>query len=228
MRTILITISISALLGGGGVYVWSYHGGFVPERASAVHFIEVFGDYSEIADEVERLVHIPGNKGNDERAKLLGLLESILTQDMDMERRGQMARLALSNLHTIKEEIHVAQASQARLYTSLQDLDAASRTFKSRDLRDRAEEIVAIARRRAEASAHIMSVLAKTNEQTQAILERIAEEGGDLSYEHVVEINDATLVAEERFEVLRGLYEELLSEREVLQTRFHEFVAVSI
>ena len=200
----------------------------MPERASAVHFIEVYGDYSEIADEVERLVHIPGNKDNDERAKLHGLLESVLTQDMDRERREQMARLALSNLSAIKGEVHAAQASQARLYITLQDLDTASRTFKSRDLRDRTKEMVVIARRRAEASAHIMSVLAETNEQTQGILERIIQENGDLSYQHIVEINDATVAAEERFDMLRALYEELVAERQVLQTRFHEFVAVAI
>ncbi len=228
MRGIIIIIFVSTLLGGGGVYVWSQYGGVVPERAAAVQFIEAYGDYVEIADEVERLVHIPGNKGNDERTKLLGLLQSILTQDMDAERRGQLAQLALSNLGTIKDETHVAQAGQARLYVALQDLDTATRMFRSKDLRERTQNIVAMARRRAEASAHAMSVLAETNEQTQVILERIVQEGGALTYEHIVAINDATNDAEARFDMLRSLYDELLSQKESLDTEFKAFVMVSI
>ena len=113
MKAAFITILLALLLGGGGTFLWVYYGGFAGEQSEAVAFIDIYGDYAEVAERVELLVHLPGTEGNSDRAELLNLLEAILTQDMAPQRREELARLAFSNLDTVKREIDAAQAAQA-------------------------------------------------------------------------------------------------------------------
>lgn len=223
MRKILYTIVGAILLGGGGTFLWLYYGGFEGEQGKVVAYIDQYGAYSEIAEQVELLVHLPGTEGNTDRAELLALLESILTKDMEKEKREELARLAYTNLSSIKKEIDAAQIAQARLYEVLQDLDNVSRMFNSMNLRKQASEIVVMARRRAEISARITSILSETNEQTYAIITRILAEKGELSSSHIMEINDATSAAEKRFATLGDLYTELLSKKNEMSEMFKNF-----
>ncbi len=228
MRTTLIIIILATCIGGGGAFVWRYYGGFVGEQAAAVTFINVYGDYAEIADRVELLVHMPGTEGNVDRAELLALLEAMLTQDMEHERRETLARLAFANLDSLKQEVDAAQVAQATLYEVLQDLDNASRVFRSIERRDQAALIVGMARKRAEHTARITSVLSDTQAQTYAIITQILADNGALTSDHIRSINEATTKAEERFQSLVGLYEELLQEKQRLDAAFSTFAADAI
>lgn len=228
MRTVILIILIAAFCGGGGAFLWLYYGGFGGERSSAVSFIEAYGDYAEIAERVEMLVHLPGTAGNSDRKELLAILDAILTQSMEAERRESLARLAYSNLDTIKKEIDAAQVAQAELYQVLQTLDNASRSFRSIELRNRVEEIVMLARKRAELSSRITSILSETNDTTSAIITRILGDGGELTQEHIRDINESTRSAEERFDMVTGLYDELISRKKELDKVFADFVAVAI
>lgn len=225
---ILATLLFALLIGGGGTYVWLYYGGFGGERGTAVAFIEVYGDYIEVAEEVEHLVYLPGTEGNTDRAELLALLNSILTEELEPERRSTLARLAFANLDGIKKEIDSAQIAQAKLYTELQDLDNASREFSSIELRRYVEELVTMARKRAELSARITSILSEINEQTYTIITRILADNGVLSQEHISAINNTTAEAEKRFSVLEGLYTELRTKKEEMDKMFLQFTQQAI
>lgn len=220
---IVITLFVALLLGGGGTFLWLYYGGFEGERSQAIVFIEAYGQYTEIANTVENLVHLPGTEGNIDRAELLVLLNSILTDTLVPQRRAELARLAFTNLDSIKKEIDGAQVAQAKLYQVLQDLDDASQAFTSIDLRNRVEEIVTLARKRAEISARITSILSETNEQTYAIITRILADEGVLSNAHVTEINISTAEAEKRFATLENLYIEIQKKKLEMDTMFSQF-----
>jgi hypothetical protein len=228
MRAIIITVVVAFLLGGGGTYLWLYHGGFSAEQGMAVAFIDTYGDYAEVADRVDLLVHLPGAAGNTDRAELRQLLENILTEQLEPARRDALARLAFKNLDTINKEIDAAQAAQAELYERLQELDNAARVFRAMQLRSKAEEVVTYARKRAELSARVTAVLAETHEQTYAIITRVLEEEGVLSDAHIIDINDSTSTAEARHDTLSGLYVELSEQRERLEKAFGEFAAMAI
>jgi len=223
MRTILLTVLLSALLGGGGVYVWKYYGGFSNEQQAALAFIDAYSAYTEVAERVESLVHLPGTEGNSDRSQLLTLLNAILTDDMENGRREELARVAFNNLTALKNEVDGAQTAQASLYVELQRLDAAARSFTSVAKRAEAEAIVSNARTCAELSARITSVLSEMNEQTYAIITRILEDKGDLTPAHVTEINAATAAAETRFDLLKGLYADLLGRRKGMEGQFTTF-----
>lgn len=225
---ILATLFVALLVGGGGTFLWLYYGGFEGERSTAIAFIDAYGEYAEVAEEVEHLVYLPGTKGNTERSELLALLNSILTEDLEPERRATLARLAFANLDGIKKEIDSAQIAQAKLYLVLQDLDNASREFSSIELRRHVDGIVTMARKRAELSAHITSILSEINEQTYAIITRILADEGVLSAEHISAINSATAEAEKRFALLEGLYVELLAKKEEMDTAFAVFTQQAI
>jgi hypothetical protein len=223
MRAIFFTVFLSALLGGGGVYAWHYFGGFEGEKSHAVAFINTYGDYAAIAKEVEQLVHLPGVEGNSDRAELQRLLTSLLTDTLTPPRREELARLAYNNLNVLRREVDSAQTKQAQLYTLLENLDTASKVFRGAGIERQAGDIVAGARKRAELTARITSVLSEMNEQTYSIITRILEDKGELTQEHIQYINDSTAYAEERFEILGGLYTELQQktiETEMLFTQF--------
>ncbi len=228
MKTLFITIFIAILLGGGGTFLWIFYGGFGNERDVAMEFIEVYGDYTDIVNRVEYFVHLPGTENNSDRRELLTLLNSILTDNIEPERREELARLAFTNLDVLKKEVDSAQIYQARLYKVLQKLDEASRKFSSVDLRNRAMNIVALARKRAEISSRITSVLSETNEQTYAIITRILEEKGKLTNEHIIQINETTDVAEERFASLELLYAEIMKKKEEMNSEFNDFIKVAM
>ncbi|HCC04855.1 TPA: hypothetical protein DEP58_00940 [Patescibacteria group bacterium] len=225
---IFITLVLAILLGGGGTFLWLYYGGFEGEQEISVAFIDYYVDYEETALEVEQLVHLPGTEGNVDRAELLTLLDSILTKEMDAPHRANLAQLALTNLNTLKQEIDKAHTAQAKLYEVLQELDNASRIFSSIDLRTRAEKIVISARKRAELSANITSILSKNNEQTYAILARILVDEGELSQAHITELNSATAETEKRFSTLEQLYSELVVKKKEVEDMFATFVAVAL
>jgi len=225
---IFITLVLAILLGGGGTFLWLYYGGFEGEKAISVTFVDHYVNYEEIAQEVELLVHLPGTEGNIDRAELLTLLDSILTKKMDAVQRKNLAQLALTNLNTIKQEIDSAHVAQAKLYEVLQELDDASRVFSSIDLRNRAEKIVFSARKRAELSANITSILSKNNEQTYTILARILVDEGELSSAHITELNSATNETEKRFGTLEQLYSELVVKKKEVEDAFATFVAVAL
>ncbi len=225
---IILTILLATLLGGGGVYLWLYFGGFEAEQGKAIAFIDAYGNYAEIADTVEALTHLPGTEGNADRAELMTLLESVLTEGMEPERRDTLARLAFANLDNLKKEVDAAQASQAKLYQLLQDLDNASLVFRGVDLRTRTEAIVELARKRAELSARVTSILSETNEQTYTIITRILADKGELTQEHITEINNATAEAEKRFATLTDLYAELSAKKAELDIAFTAFASTAI
>jgi F0F1-type ATP synthase membrane subunit b/b' len=222
MRSVVL-ILVAILLGGGATYAWLYYGGIGGEKATSVAFVESYGNYAEIADQVEAFVHVPGTEGNSDRQELLSLLNAMLTDTMaDTEREG-LARIAFTHLDTIKKEIDAAQSAQAKLYTVLQDFDNASRMFKGIELRTQASEIVALARTRAELSAHITSILSETNDHTYSIITRILADHGALTQEHITEINAATTMAEDRFATLEGLYTELIDKKQAMDQAFTVF-----
>lgn len=225
---IIITLFFALLLGGGGTFLWLYYGGFGGERDVAVAFIDEYVEYSEVVEDVERLVHLPGSEGNTDRAELLALLNSILTDSIEPERRETLARLAYANLDGIKKEIDAAQATQATLYQVLQDLDNAARVFSSIELRNQAEGIVVLARKRAEISSRITAILSETNEHTYAIITRILAEKGVLSEAHISEINFATKEAEKRFSKLEDLYTEITVKKNEMDTAFAVFTQKAI
>jgi hypothetical protein len=225
---ILITLFFALLVGGGGTFLWIYFGGFDGEKDSAIAFIDTYGEYTEVAQQVENLVYLPGTEGNVHRSDLLALLNSILTEQLEAGRREELARLAFTNLDAIKKEIDSAQVAQAKLYQVLQDLDNTGRMFTSIELRNQVDEMVLLARKRAEVSSRITAILSETNEHTYAIITRIIAEKGVLSQEHIAEINTATAEAEERFSTLEGLYTEVLVKKEEMDTLFKKFVATAI
>ncbi len=224
----LITILIAVLLGGGGTFLWVYYGGFEEEKSEAVAFIDMYGEYNEVAEQVEFLVHLPGTENNTDRAELFSLLSSMLTETMEPVRREELARLAYTNLDALKKEVDAAQIAQAKLYDALQELELAANSFKSIELRTKAGEIVLLSRKRAEVSARITSVLSETNEQTHSIITRILSEEGVLSHQHIIEINATTESAEERFATLEGLYSQLIRMKEEVDTLFTEFVQAAL
>jgi len=223
MRAILATIILATILGGGGVYAWHYYGGFTHEQSNVITFVDAYGAYAETADRVETLVHVPGTEGNTDRAELLLLLTTILTDPLTPTRREELARLAFNNLTALKKEIDGAQTAQAQLYEKLQDLDTASRAFRSIALQQKVNEVVALARKRAELTARITAILSEINDHTYAIVTRILADRGELTVEHIQTINTTTDFAEERFETLSSLYTELVQKHMELETRFTAF-----
>lgn len=228
MRILVLAIVLIGLLGGGGFFAYHYYGGFGAERGPAVAFVDAYGNYNEVASEVETLVHAPSAGENADRAALLSLLNSILVDDLEPQGRDSLAREAFAKLDAIKQDVDAAQSAQARLYSTLTDLENAVGTFHGVRLRDSATHIVGLARARTETAAHITSVLAETNEQTYSIITRILADGGQLTNEHTQAINDATSGAQTRHDELAGLYSDLMVQRESLDQAFQQFVAVAI
>ncbi len=228
MRALFFTLVFAILLGGGLAFLWLYYGGFEGEQEKVIAFIDVYGEYTQIAEGVESLVYLPGVEHNSDRRELLALLNSILTESMEPERREELSRLAFTNLDVLKKEVDSAQAVQAKLYQVLQDLDNASREFESIELSKRTDEIVSIARKRAETSARITSILSETNEHTYSIITRIIADKGNLSSEHIGEINTATFEAEKRFSTLEDLYRELQAQRKTIDEKFTSFTKVAL
>ena len=228
MKALLTTIAFALILGGGSTFLWMYYGGFESEGSEAILFIDTYGEYAETAEAVEMLVNVPGTENNTARAELLNLLESILTKEMTPKKRDTLARLAYKNLTILEKEANAAQSAQAKLYEELQKLDTAAKQFHSIDLQKRANEVVRLARKRAELSARITAILSETNEQTHAIITRILAEKGVLTQAHIIEINDTTVEAQSRFDTLENLYTQLLEKKNEAEIAFSAFVQVAI
>jgi len=228
MRAAFVTIVLALLLGGGGTFLWLYYGGFGGEQGSAVAFIDMYGEYAEVADRVETLVHMPGTAGNRDRAELFALLETILTEQIEDARRDSLARLAYSNLEVLRNEVDAAQSAQAELYEVLQDLDNASRQFKAIDLQNHTGRLVDLARQRAALSARITSVQSEINDQTYAIITRILADSGALTSDHAMQINAVTDEAAERHELLTTLHADLDALKQEMQGSFADFAQTAI
>lgn len=223
MRILLGTMLL-LLLTAGGVYAWFYYGGFGGDKGEAVAFIDAYSTYGETAARVEALVHQPSTANNGSRGELNGLLETILTEDVTVGRRDTLARLAFKHLAVLRDEVDAAQSAQAALYEHLQVMDDVLAQIDGGQMRAQGQEIVVAARKRAELTARITSVLSETNDQTENIITRILGEGGELTDEHIVAINESTEKAEGRHATLTRLYEELAQQQAQVEVMFTLFV----
>jgi hypothetical protein len=228
MKAILFTILFAGLVGGSSAYFWLYYGGFAGEGSTGVAFIEIYGDYADVAKRVDVLVHVPGVADNPDRSELQSLLSTILVENITKDERERLSRIAFSHLDTVKKEIDQAQAAQAELYQVLQDLDTASKQFHGIEARGLADEIVQLARERAEQTARISSILSETNDHTYAIITKILGDGGELRPGHIQIINDSTTAAEERYDTLAELYDIHAKKRGELDARMQDFAKTVI
>jgi len=223
MRFVL-PIIVLLLLAGGAVYAGLYFGGFGNDKNGAVVFIDAYSIYGETATQVEQLVHQPSTVQNGSRTELNALLETILTEDVTAQRRDTLARLAFKHLAVLRDEVDEAQSAQAQLYEHLQRMDDALAQIDGGQMRAQGQEIVVAARKRAELAARITSVLSETNDQTENIITRILGDGGNLTDEHIVAINESTEKAEGRHATLTRLYDEIAEQQKQIERMFTLFV----
>lgn len=226
MKWILLALLIIATLIGGGL--WYYYGDIHGEPTATVAFVEAYGEYEEVATQVEKLINAPAAGGNSARQALLSLLSSILTGEQTPEEREQSARAAFAELEQLRREVDAAQAAQASIYSRLDALSVAAQGFRAKRYVDEAQGIVVLSRQRVELGSQITSILAETNEHTYAIITRILDEKGNLSQAHIVDINAATDAAEVRFETLNTRYQELAAKRDEASARFNALVRTAL
>lgn len=212
------------ILAGGATYAWLHYGGFGGDKGGAVAFIDAYSIYSETAAAVEGLVHQPSTEQNGSRVELQALLETILTEDIDAERRDTLARLAFKHLAVLRDEVDMAQSAQAELYEHMQQLDDAATRIRGTQQRTHADRVVDGARKRAELTARITSVLSETNDQTENIITTILRDGGALTDAHVMAINESTDKAEGRHATLTTLYAQLTEQQTLIDDSFAAFV----
>lgn len=227
MRIFLIIVALLVLM-GGGAYAWYYFGGFDGDDAGAIAFIDAYGAYSEAALKVDALTHAPTVEQNEGRVDLLERLTSILTGTLTAAERESQARAAFGDLDALKREIDAAQAAHGDLYKTQRDLEAAGVRLANARSEAVAKEILALARSRTELAISITSLVSENHDHMYAILTRILDERGELSQEHVIQINASTDGAEARRDELERSYEELVRIEAETRATFARFVAVAM
>lgn len=207
MKWALLSIVILIALLGAGLFAYAT---LKPsESHDAITFINAYGAYAEMANELHAAINVPGSQDNPHHINLRNNLEKILTADISPEERLELAQAAKAETDGLREEIDIASQKREKVEGAIRDVEGEQKILDSSDLLALSGQLLSVMESRQNAVVDLAATLYAVNGQTEEILDQIIADGGALTDAHIIAINNATNDAEQRYERLRQEYETL-------------------
>lgn len=195
---------MASLLLLSGLSVGAYY--YVAQRSRA-EFTLLYKDYAAMAAELDNATYIPGAQTNPIRQQMDMVLRELLFESTAADRRLELATIGLQLL--------AESAKQLDTLSSMKDdVDAKAallqvRTLGSSNISVEAKTLVAYAKERANIISDIRAYTYKANLEMQQIFERIKEDRGELTDEHIIKLNSQVPRVEQEFDKRTDLYRSL-------------------
>jgi hypothetical protein len=167
-------------------------------------FAQSYKTYATLSSLHIRATLLPAMGENPVRQELNRMLADVLAAELPREDRLQRAQRGLLLLSELEKQIDAIGDSGEAVSKALGELeDRASGSERN--------EIVNLALERIRIIGDIRGLSYRASYHTAEIFNRVIQDGGTLTPEHVTELNSQIPLVEEQFDRRTGLYDELES-----------------
>jgi hypothetical protein len=188
-------------------------------------FIDTADAYDSIYIEYEPILHSPGSGSNVARRATGMMLNAALTADMDEVQRTKLSKDALVQVSTLEGQVERIEGAGVTLREHTHLLEDAAGRVRGYKAGTAANEMNAIAQERVLYIEELREILEGMNAQTRSIFERIIDDGGAMTDDHLRSLNQDLDGAEQQYDRLSAIYGEL----EGLKTAFTDaFFAIRV
>jgi hypothetical protein len=179
---------------------------FVLSKRTESAFVQKYRVYNELAAAHVNAAYIPAAGENPLRQELDSSLAHVLVDTaLNNAERRTLAQHGIELANQIELEIDDIGTKGADVDRAILDLEAENTLAATGAI----GEVIELAKRRAAIINDIRGLSYRANYETTKIFQRVIDDDGTLTEEHVLALNRAVPEVEEQFDKRAGLYQEL-------------------
>ncbi len=167
-------------------------------------FTKSYDTYATLSDIHVNAAFLPATNENPLRQELNRMLADVLAEQLPQSDRLERAERGLLLLNELEKQIDAIGDSGEAVSKALGEMEARASGSERR-------EIVDLALERLRVIGDIRGLSYRASYHTAEIFNRVIADGGALTPEHVIELNNQIPLVEEQFDRRTGLYNELES-----------------
>ena len=179
------------------------------EPISVDAFLPALERYEELSQKHENSVIVPGAKSNSVRIELDAILNKILTAPMEDTVRGKYSVIALEKLDELDRQIALSYDIGETVNIRIEGLITAGESISGAEVRMLVEDIIVLTQKQKNVIDEIEILTRVITDRTRGIFERVLEEGGGLTNEHMISLNEQIGEAETQFDKRAFLFAEM-------------------
>ena len=187
------------------------------EPVSIDSFLPALQRYEEVEKLHEIAVIIPGSTSNTDRAELDVILGRVLVEPMEDSDRFQYSILAIKKIEVLEGKISEVYEIGETVKTRIESLKLAQEDVKGFEVKILTKEIIELAIKQKAIIDEIEILTQVITQRTRDIFERIIEENGALSDEHMISLNEQIADAEIQFDKRTNLFTEMTTNKKEIE-----------
>ena len=187
------------------------------EPVSIDSFLPALQRYEEVEKSHEIAVIIPGSTSNTDRAELDVILGRVLVEPMEDSDRFQYSILAIKKIEVLEGKISEVYEIGETVKTRIESLKLAQEDVKGFEVKILTKEIIELAIKQKAIIDEIEILTQVITQRTRDIFERIIEENGALSDEHMISLNEQIADAEIQFDKRTNLFTEMTTNKKEIE-----------
>jgi hypothetical protein len=195
------------------------------EGGVAIGVVDAYAEYRELAERERALISVPGQGGTTGRQALHSIFVRLLTEEMDDTARLALAESGRNDLSQLRKNIDEATVLREEIVWAIDAFKRVSGELRIGELQKTAGLMQREMEQRQVLVNDITATLYAINGHAGEIIDEIIEHDGTLSAEHIIKINEATTMAEQRFDRLQGSYRAFTESDAALEVHAKHFVA---
>lgn len=185
-------------------------------------FVAVAEEYSVAYAKYEPVIHTPGSGSNRARRGVASLLNIVLMGDIENEQRIALSEQALGLVDVLDQQVDEITSKNQDILTHGAEVKAMSKQVHGYGASQHAEDIALLVDKRLLYIEEVADLLSQMNVQTRTVFERVIDDGGTMSDEHIMELNSQLSQAEEQYDRLSFIYTELANGNDDFENHFFE------
>jgi hypothetical protein len=167
-------------------------------------FAQSYDTYATLSEAHVTAAFLPATNDNQLRQELNRMLADVLAVELPQKDRLERAERGLLLLNELEKQIDAIGDSGETVSKALSEMESRASGSERR-------EIVDLALERVRVIGDIRGLSYRASYHTAEIFNRVIQDGGTLTPEHVTELNSQIPLVEEQFDRRTGLYDELES-----------------
>lgn len=199
-KRVLFAVVLIALTGGAIIYF---------SRKANTDFTQSYTAYAEHAARAENAALVPGVPNNPIRQQLNQTLSQVLASNISAASRLTLSQGGEQLLETSGKQIDNIGTLGQEMNVDIEKMDLVANSATDFSAKTEMRSIVALAQHKAEIIEDIRGLSYRANFETKQIFDRIIQEDGKLTNEHVSELNNELPDLEDQFNKRQNLYNEL-------------------
>lgn len=172
-------------------------------------FIVEAEHYQVSYDRYESIIHIPGSGSNRSRHEVNSLLSYVLMGEMPNTERSEVSKKALNHIDVLDSQVSDITTGNSNFISQGDVLIESAKIVHGHQAEEYARNMTEVVDNRVLYIEELSTILLNMNTKTRSIFERVITDGGEMTDDHVRELNNHLNGAEQEYDRLSYIYNEL-------------------